>query len=111
MRAGRASPPAAAPHAAGGLINPCSAVNRKPPWQNPEPASSRRRWCSDAYPGFSAPQEARGHLAETALLPGYLTLWRQLVMPTTTIFALLLAVFEIVVGLLLISRGKWVKQG
>lgn len=68
-------------------------------------------WLSHVYLGLSAPEETYGHLAETALLPAYTTLWRDLVMPNITFFALLLAAFEIVVGVLLVGKGKRVKVG
>lgn len=34
-----------------------------------------------------------------------------MIIPNITIFALLLAVFQIIIGLLLINTGKWVKIG
>ncbi len=67
-------------------------------------------WLSHVYLGLSAPEETYGHLGEAALFPAYTTLWRDLVMPNITFFALLLAAFEIAVGVLLVGKGKRVKD-
>ncbi len=45
------------------------------------------------------------------MIPGYESFWQNFIMPRITLFALLLAAFEITVGLLLINKGKWVKFG
>lgn len=67
-------------------------------------------WMSHVYLGFWAP-EVYVSFGNTALFPWVAALWQRLVMPHITFFALLLAVVEILVGLALISRGKWVKVG
>ncbi|MBN1267414.1 MAG: hypothetical protein JXA25_18120 [Anaerolineales bacterium] len=48
---------------------------------------------------------------QTALIPALQGLWYEIVLPNITAFALLLALFEVVVGILLISKGQWVKVG
>lgn len=67
-------------------------------------------WMIHAYLALFAPStyEVFGH---TSLIPGYESFWQYLIMPRIIFFALLLAAFEITVGLLLINRGKWVKYG
>jgi len=47
----------------------------------------------------------------TAIIPGFAHLWGTVIMPNITVFALLLAGFEVLVGSLLISQGRWVKAG
>ena len=63
-----------------------------------------------SYFGLFMPRIYQG-FGDTALIPAYAAFWQHLVMPNITFFALLLASFEIIVGLLLISRGRWVKIG
>lgn len=67
-------------------------------------------WMIHFYLALFAPQtyEVFGH---TGLIPGYAAFWQNFIMPHITLFALLLAAFEITVGLLLINKGKWVKIG
>jgi hypothetical protein len=48
---------------------------------------------------------------KTALIPGFRELWSSVVMPNITFFALLLAVFEMTTGILILSRGKYVRIG
>jgi len=67
-------------------------------------------WMTHVYLVFTAPQDYLAFGA-TALIPAYQTFWQNFIMPHITFFALLLAGFEIVVGLLLINKGKWVKIG
>ncbi len=67
-------------------------------------------WLSHVYLALFAPETYRV-LGSTALVPGVTNLWGSLIMPNITVFALLLAVFEILVGGLLISQGRWVKVG
>lgn len=67
-------------------------------------------WISHVYLGLTNPEMYRA-FGKTALLPGYRTLWQNVVMPNITLFALLLAAFEIFVGVLLVNKGKWVKVG
>lgn len=67
-------------------------------------------WVSHVYLGLFSPDTYR-LFGETALIPAYTAFWKNFMMPNITIFALILAVFEIVVGSLLISKKKWVKIG
>ncbi len=67
-------------------------------------------WVSHVYLGLFSPGTYRT-FGDTALIPGYTDFWRSVMMPSISFFAVLLAVFEIIVGLLLISKGKWVKYG
>ncbi len=67
-------------------------------------------WISHAYLAFFSPQ-TYAVFGSTALIPGYAAFWQNFIMPRIPFFALLLAAFEIGVGLLLINRGKWVKYG
>jgi hypothetical protein len=45
------------------------------------------------------------------MLPAYMHFWQNIIMPHIALFALLLAGFELTVGIMLISKGKWVKTG
>ena len=67
-------------------------------------------WVSHIYLALFAPETYRVFGA-TALVPGGAALWQNLVMPNIRALALVLVVFEIVVGSLIISRGRWVKLG
>lgn len=67
-------------------------------------------WLSHVYLGLFASETYRP-LGETALIPAYIGFWQNIVMPYITAFALGLAAFEVLVGCLLISKGKWVKTG
>jgi len=67
-------------------------------------------WLLHVYLGLSAPDTYRV-FGGTALLPGYSAFWHNMVMPYITVFALLLAAFEVLVGCLRISKEKWVKIG
>jgi hypothetical protein len=48
---------------------------------------------------------------ETALIPGYADFWQDVIMSNIILFIILLATFELIVGILLIYKGKWVKLG
>jgi len=48
---------------------------------------------------------------QTILIPQLRELWYGFMLPQMRIFAYLLAAFEMVVGLLILSKGKWVKLG
>ena len=48
---------------------------------------------------------------KTALIPGFQKLWSSVAMPNITFFALLLAAFEMTTGILILSRGKYVRIG
>jgi len=67
-------------------------------------------WIPIVYLGFANPETYRA-LGDTALIPGFDLIWQDFAMPRITVLALLLAVFELAVGLLLITKGKWVKLG
>lgn len=67
-------------------------------------------WVSHVYLGLFSPETYR-IFGDTALIPAYTAFWNNFLMPNITVFALLLAVFEITVGSLLISKKKWVKIG
>jgi hypothetical protein len=67
-------------------------------------------WPLHVYFGLFRPDIYRGY-GYTALVPGFNAFWQDIVMPRIAFLALLLAMFQISVGLLLIYRGKWVKVG
>lgn len=67
-------------------------------------------WISHVYLGLFSPDTYKV-FGETALFPFVTSLWRGWIFPHITLCALVLAVFEIAVGLLLISKGRWVKFG
>lgn len=62
------------------------------------------------YLGLTNPEIYRA-FGQTSLLPGFSTFWESVVMPRIGLLALLLAIFELGVGLLLINRGRAVKAG
>jgi hypothetical protein len=65
---------------------------------------------SHVYLGLNNPEIYRP-FGQTALIPSFTSIWYSAVMPQITAFALLLAAFEVVVGILLISKETWVKIG
>lgn len=67
-------------------------------------------WLSHVYLGLANPR-IYAVFGKTAIIPGYAGFWNSVVMSSITFFALLLAGFEILVGCLLLSEGKWVKAG
>ena len=67
-------------------------------------------WLSHVYLALFAPETYRV-FGSTALIPGFANLWQTGVMPNIVFFALALAVFEVMVGGLLISEGRWVTAG
>lgn len=67
-------------------------------------------WLSHVYLGLFVPETYR-LFGETSIFSSFDILWRNFVMPSITFFALLLAAFELLVGCLLVSKGKWVKAG
>lgn len=67
-------------------------------------------WLAHVYLGIFNPR-IYTVFGETAIFSGYASFWSSVVMPSITFFALLLAGFEILVGCLLVSKGKWVKVG
>ena len=67
-------------------------------------------WVSHVYLGLNSPEIYR-QFGQTALISTFAGFWYNTVMPQITILALLLAGFEISVGILLISKERWVKAG
>ncbi len=67
-------------------------------------------WLSHVYLAIFNPQ-IYDVFGTTALIPGYQSFWHQFIMPHISIFAFLLAGFEILVGISLINKGHWVKIG
>ena len=67
-------------------------------------------WLSHVYLGLYNP-EIYDPFGQTALIPAFTSFWYNVVMPQITAFALLLAAFEVVVGILLIGKGRSVKIG
>lgn len=67
-------------------------------------------WLSHIYFGLFKP-EIYQNFGYTALWPGFDRFWQHTIMPQIGLYALLLAAFEIAVGLLLINKGIWVKLG
>lgn len=67
-------------------------------------------WMVHIYLAISSSQMYSA-FGKTSLITGYSNFWQGWIMPRISFFAILLAVFEIVVGLLIISKGKWVKYG
>lgn len=67
-------------------------------------------WITHVYLISTNPEGYRG-FGNSALIPAYTTFWNNFVMPNITVFAILLIIFEITVGSLISSKGKWVKIG
>jgi len=67
-------------------------------------------WMLHVYLALFSPETYRVFGA-SALIPAYTGFWNEFVMPHITLFALLLAAFEITTGCLIASKGKWVKIG
>ena len=67
-------------------------------------------WILHVYLGLCAP-DVYLPFGSTAILPGYSELWRTVVMPHISVFALLLAGFELAVGSLLLSGGTCFRAG
>jgi hypothetical protein len=67
-------------------------------------------WILHVYLAIFNPEMYRS-FADSALLPGFGDFWVGFVMSNITWLALLLAVFEIAVGLMLINKGRWVTLG
>ena len=67
-------------------------------------------WVIHFYLGIWSPETYEA-FSKTALFSPFQWIWFNVIIPNITIFALLLAVIEIIIGLMLISKGKWVKLG
>ncbi len=67
-------------------------------------------WMAHVYVGIWSPY-TYNDFSKTAIFPPFQWIWLNVIIPHITFFALLLAVIEIITGLLLISKGKWVKVG
>ncbi len=67
-------------------------------------------WAVHVYFAVTNPQLYRG-FGSTILIPVVRSLWQTLIMPNIVFFLLILAIFELLVGFLLIGKGKQVKLG
>ena len=67
-------------------------------------------WLSHVYLGIFSPAAYQA-FGNTALFPFIQTIWQTVIYPNITLCALVLAGFEVGVGLMLVNRGKWVKYG
>jgi hypothetical protein len=67
-------------------------------------------WMVHVHAAIRAPH-SYGPFGETALSPRFKEIWRGLILPNIRFFALLLAAFELVTGLLLIGSGRRVRVG
>ncbi len=67
-------------------------------------------WAVHVYFAMTSPQLYRD-FGNTILIPIIRNLWQTLIMPNIVLFLLILAIFELLVGLLLIGKGKQVKIG
>lgn len=67
-------------------------------------------WIIHVYLGLRSPEVYTGFNKSVIFSPLQWT-WMHVIIPNITFFALLLAAIEITIGLLIISRGNWVKVG
>ncbi len=67
-------------------------------------------WTAHVYLGIFAPEIYRP-FGKTALLPTCTNIWVDFIMPYITVWTFTLAAFEILVGILIVSKGSWVKAG
>jgi hypothetical protein len=67
-------------------------------------------WILHLYLALTNPEMYRG-FGSTALIPAFRDLWQIFIMPNIVFFGLILAGFEFLVGLLIVSKGKQVKHG
>lgn len=67
-------------------------------------------WMTHVYLVTTNPEIYRS-FGNSAIFPAYTAFWNNVVMPNIRVFATLLVLFEIAVGCLISSRGKWVKIG
>ena len=67
-------------------------------------------WALHVFLALTSPESYRAFGA-SAIFPAYTDFWNGFIMPHITLFALLLAAFEITVGCLIASKGIWVKVG
>ncbi len=67
-------------------------------------------WISHVYLAVFNPQ-IYSVFGTTALIPGYQVFWQNFIMPHISLFAVLLAGFEIFVGIALLYKNHWVKIG
>ena len=65
-------------------------------------------WMVHIYLIINSPQ-LYSVFGSTALIPGYEPFWNTFIMSNITFWVLLLAVFELCVGLMMIYKGVWVK--
>ncbi len=67
-------------------------------------------WAFHIYNGIWSPEVYQG-FSKTVIFPPVQWIWFNAIIPNITLFTLLLAVIQIVIGVLFISKGKWVKIG
>jgi hypothetical protein len=67
-------------------------------------------WMVHVYLGLENP-DLYSSFGRTGIIPGYEYFWTNWIMPSIVFWALLLAGFELCVGMLLIHKKKWVKVG
>ncbi len=67
-------------------------------------------WMVHIIMSLTAP-EGYAVFGETALIPAFRDFWFFIIMPRITFFAFLLAGFELTVGILIASKGRWVRYG
>ena len=67
-------------------------------------------WMIHVYLAITSPQIYQV-FGSTGIIPGYEQFWTNWIMPNITFWALLLAAFELCVGLMIIYKDKWVKIG
>ncbi len=67
-------------------------------------------WVIHVYLGIWSPETYNG-FSQTIIFPPFQWIWSNVIIPNSSIFALLLAAVELTTGLLMVSKGKWVKIG
>jgi uncharacterized membrane protein YphA (DoxX/SURF4 family) len=67
-------------------------------------------WMVHVFLAITSPQIYEG-FGTTGLIPGYDQFWTNWIMPHISFLAILLAAFELCVGLMIVNKGKWVKIG
>ncbi len=67
-------------------------------------------WMIHAYLGIWSPQ-TYNDFRKTLIFSPFQWIWSNVIIPNISLFALLLAAFELAIGLLIINKGQWVKVG
>ena len=65
---------------------------------------------TNAFLGLTRP-EMYASFADLSIIPLYQSLWRSVVVPYLRFWLLLTVVFELTMGILILSKGLWVKVG